>query len=303
MKLVVLIVTYNRILLLKECIQAVLEQTFSAFDVLVVDNHSTDGTLEYLTGLREKGVLSFLRLPENTGGAGGFYAGMKEALRRGYSHVWLMDDDTVPKRDALLRLVEADQLLQDYGFLVSLPLWKDGSVCRMNMPLPGVIRQESGRVLQAGFLPVKIATFVSLFLKTEVVREAGLPIREFFIWGDDQEYTERISKRYRSYLVLSSVVQHKTKNNLGSDISSDSPERIDRYYYAYRNELYISKRNGFLSLGFYFVRLLGALFRIVLFSKEKKMKRLKYLLAGMAAGIVFNPEMEITTASKTKVND
>ena len=269
-KLLVLIITYNRLALLKECLQAVLGQTWNSFDILVIDNHSTDGTWEYLQALEGKDSISFLRLGQNTGGSGGFHIGIREALRRGYSHIWLMDDDTVPDSHAAERLLSADRLLGKYGFLVSLPIWKDGSLCKMNLPLPGQFRREKGRILQEGLLPVRKATFVSMLLKAEIVREVGLPIKEFFIWGDDQEYTERISKKYKCYLVLSSVVQHKTKNNLGSDISTDSPERIERYFYAYRNELYIAKRNGILSLGFYFVRAFYSLIKILLFSKERK---------------------------------
>ena len=289
-KLLALIITYNRLPLLKECIQAVLGQTWNSFNILVIDNHSTDGTWEYLQTLEGKGAISFLRLEQNTGGSGGFHIGIREALRRGYSHIWLMDDDTVPDIHAAERLLSADRLLGEYGFLVSLPVWKDGSLCKMNLPLPGQFRREKGRILQEGLLPVRKATFVSMLLKADIVREVGLPIREFFIWGDDQEYTERISKKYKCYLVLSSVVQHKTKNNLGSDISTDSPERIERYYYAYRNELYIAKRNGILSLGFYFVRAFYSLIKILLFSKEKKWTRVLWLFRGMIAGFFFVPQ-------------
>lgn len=289
-KLLALIITYNRLPLLKECIQAVLGQTWNPFGILVIDNHSTDGTWEYLKTLEGKDGISFLRLEQNTGGSGGFHIGIREALRRGYSHIWLMDDDTVPDIHAAERLLSADRLLGEYGFLVSLPVWKDGSLCKMNLPLPGQFRREKGRILQEGLLPVRKATFVSMLLKADIVREVGLPIREFFIWGDDQEYTERISKKYKCYLVLSSVVQHKTKNNLGSDISTDSPERIERYYYAYRNELYIAKRNGILSLGFYFVRAFYSLIKILLFSKEKKWTRVLWLFRGMIAGFFFVPQ-------------
>ena len=288
-KLLVLIITYNRLALLKECIQAVLGQTWNSFDILVIDNHSTDGTWEYLQALEGKDSISFLRLGQNTGGSGGFHIGIREALRRGYSHIWLMDDDTVPDSHAAERLLSADWMLGKYGFLVSLPIWKDGSLCKMNLPLPGQFRREKGRILQEGLLPVRKATFVSMLLKAEIVREVGLPIKEFFIWGDDQEYTERISKKYKCYLVLSSVVQHKTKNNLGSDISTDSPERIERYFYAYRNELYIAKRNGILSLGFYFVRAFYSLIKILLFSKERKWTRVLWLFRGMTAGFFFVP--------------
>lgn len=289
MKLLVLIVTYNRIALLKECLHAVCNQTIQNFDILIVDNNSTDGTKEYLETLKQQKSVSILRLKSNIGGSGGFYTGIKEAFRLGYSHVWLMDDDTVPNIYALEKLIEVDQVLKEYGFLVSLPLWKNNAVCKMNMPLLGKIQQENGNILQLGVLPVRKATFVSMLLKTEIVQEVGLPIKDFFIWGDDQEYTERITKKYKGYLVLSSVVLHKTENNLGSDISTDSPERIERYYYAYRNEFFTAKRNGILSLGFYFVRFFLTVWKILIVSKKYKIRRLSCAFSGLLSGIIFNP--------------
>ena len=127
-KLLVLIITYNRLALLKESSQAGLGQTWNSFDILVIDNHSTDGTWEYLQALEGKDSISFLRLGQNTGGSGGFHIGIRAALCRGYSHIWLMDDDTVPDSHAAERLLSADRLLGKYGFLVSLPIWKDGSL-------------------------------------------------------------------------------------------------------------------------------------------------------------------------------
>lgn len=51
MKFAVTIVTYNRLELLKECIQQVLSQTVPFSYICIVDNHSTDGTSEYLDQL------------------------------------------------------------------------------------------------------------------------------------------------------------------------------------------------------------------------------------------------------------
>ena len=80
MKFAVTIVTYNRLELLKECIRQVLSQTVPFSYICIVDNHSTDGTGEYLDELvsetassKEQGAeFHILHLSENIGGAGGF---------------------------------------------------------------------------------------------------------------------------------------------------------------------------------------------------------------------------------------
>ena len=72
-KIYVVIVTYNRLNLLIQCIAAVRDQTLAPHGIVIVDNASTDGTAEAIKGLaREDKRLTHLRLEENGGGAGGF---------------------------------------------------------------------------------------------------------------------------------------------------------------------------------------------------------------------------------------
>ena len=103
------IVTYNRRALLRECLSAVLSQT-AACDVLVIDNHSTDGTGEMVKELMvsreetpdgDERDITYLNTGKNLGGSGGFSYGMKEAVKRSYEYLWIMDDDCVPERDCL----------------------------------------------------------------------------------------------------------------------------------------------------------------------------------------------------------
>lgn len=54
MKATVVIVTYNRLELLKECLQCVENQTVKFDNIVVVDNKCTDGTSEYLKEYTQK---------------------------------------------------------------------------------------------------------------------------------------------------------------------------------------------------------------------------------------------------------
>jgi GT2 family glycosyltransferase len=97
------VVTYNRRALLEQCLDALRAQTRPPDRILVVDNASTDGTAEWVRG--QDDVVALL-LDENVGGAGGFHAGMRLAHAGGADWLWLMDDDTIPRPDALERLLE-----------------------------------------------------------------------------------------------------------------------------------------------------------------------------------------------------
>ena len=100
------VVTYNRKELLAECVGALLEQTYPV-DILIIDNASTDGTRQELEELICQGKVQYINTGANLGGAGGFHVAVKEALIRKYDYICLMDDDTIPEKDALSALVHA----------------------------------------------------------------------------------------------------------------------------------------------------------------------------------------------------
>ncbi len=95
-RVVAVVVTWNRRELLQESLAAVLSQTLPPAQVVVVDNASTDGTTELLDA--DYGHLDVVHLTRNTGGAGGFAAGIERALTHRPDLVWLLDDDTVRAR-------------------------------------------------------------------------------------------------------------------------------------------------------------------------------------------------------------
>ena len=73
------VVTYNRKELLLRCLQALEQQSYSLEHIVIVDNASTDGTVDFLEqqGYLENPKVTLLSLLENQGGAGGFHAGIK----------------------------------------------------------------------------------------------------------------------------------------------------------------------------------------------------------------------------------
>ena len=292
-KTAAVVVTYNRKDLLVECLQHLKTQT-KPVDIIVVDNASTDGTSDLFKDETE-GLLYF-NTGANLGGAGGFNYGMRKACELGYEFVWVMDDDTLPEPAALEKLLEADEELGgNYGWLSSLALWKDGKECRMNRQKIKPKAFEYLHFLQYGIISAEQATFVSLFLKTETVKKYGLPIKEFFIWGDDIEFTRRISviNNQPCFLVGSSVVVHAMANNNGSRISDDVPERLDRYRYAFRNEAFFYRKEGFGRFCYYLAKCFKHILLVLFKAKNHRFKRLKIIISSIFRGLFFNPKVEM----------
>src|SRR6476620_9663361 len=87
------VVTYNRVDKLGRVLDSILAQSRPIDKLIVVDNASTDSTPALLSVYDDDPRIEVLRLETNTGGAGGFSAGMERAYERGADWVWIMADD------------------------------------------------------------------------------------------------------------------------------------------------------------------------------------------------------------------
>lgn len=289
-KINAVVVTYNRKELLVECIDAILGQTYAVNRLIIIDNNSTDGTEEQL---RDKGYLDkkevlFKRLCENVGGAGGFYEGMKLANSNGCSWVWIMDDDTIPTPTCLEELMKAkDKISGKISFLAS-------AVRGMNneaMNVPKINKEQFNKYtdwyeyLEQGIVKIVKATFVSLLINVEAIKVCGYPWKEFFLWGDDSEYTQRIIRDYGpAYMVGKSLAIHKRSSAEAlSLVKEENPDRIGRYFYYYRNNLigfweYENAVYRFLCLG-----KTGYDFFAVLFKGKYKLRKMGVILKALGA--------------------
>ena len=236
-RVAVVIVTYNRLSLLKECVDSVRAQTYEDFAIIVVNNGSTDGTEEWLKDQKDVIVVT----QENLGGSGGFYTGIKYSCERGFDYSWVMDDDVVCHKDALKNMMRCASSTS--GFLCSRVVYPDNSPCNV----PEISKQKNketgellwGERLDDGLLRVETASFVSVLIDNRIVSKVGLPYKEYFIWGDDSEYTNRISRLYPSYLVVNSIVSHKRAiQRILSIVEESDKRRLKNYYYFYRNTVH-----------------------------------------------------------------
>lgn len=288
-KITAIIVTYNRLEKLKKNIRALLEQKYVPSTILIVDNNSSDGTQSFLEELKNRNELVHVcRLAENVGGAGGFSYGIKFAAKNfSDDYFWLMDDDTIPQENCLAELVKTVVFLNGkFGFLCSDVRWTDGEPALMNVPMP---TRDWNYYENSDVIKLKYATFVSVLLSRKVVNKVGLPYSDFFIWGDDVEYTTYISRQFESYYVKSSVVIHEMANNSAPDILNTPEDRISRFYYDFRNRFVIERENrgsvkGNLKATVYS---LNYLLKVVL--KRKGLKKAKVIIKGSIDGFFFHP--------------
>jgi len=231
-----IVVTHARRELLRECLDALRAQTRPIDRVLVVDNASSDGTAAMLR--EEFADVDVLRLEENAGSAGGFHAGVRDAAP-GCDWMWLLDDDTIARPDALERLLAAlDRVPPGPApwVLAGRVEWRDGRPHPTNLPtfarrdVPGLIAAVERRLL-----PLRATSFVSALIDARAAGRYGLPEAAFFYQADDIDYTARILREQRGFLVTDAVVEHRTAAPL--DPGTDTQPR--RFYFHARNNLWI----------------------------------------------------------------
>ncbi len=281
-KIAAVVVTYNRKERLGECLDSLLGQSHPLDGLYLIDNHSTDGTYDYLLGRKlitpvERsdenpaetlcGVprpdvsdrrldVHYVRMPENTGGAGGFHEGMRRAVARGFDWLWLMDDDLLASPEALEMLVrKKDELETRRGepfLLNSLVLARgESDQDRLAFPLQELSARGHPRlgVYHWRLSEVRdqvrdglyrwICPFNGTLVPARAVREVGLPNKEFFIKGDEKDFLWRAAKRFNMYTVVDSRVYHPRPRQGGFDW---------RQYYLIRNMFVVNRHFNYTAL-------------------------------------------------------
>ena len=264
-KVCTVVVTYNRYELLKECLDALLEQEYKT-DILVVNNASTDGTD---IKIREDGYLKnenliYKKLESNLGGAGGFYYGVKFAQEHNYDYVWLMDDDAEPDLNTLAVLMKntddskysayAPKLLIGTKENNILSLTGHGHRATIDYYncLPSFQKTLKKEFYANEFAQIDVASFVGVLIPLSSVKKIGLPEKRFFIHHDDVEYSLRLSTIGKILMVNSVNIYHKEKRQdekiersfLGFKKQRIRFDKLWLKYFGLRNSVFLALKYG-----------------------------------------------------------
>lgn len=245
MKILAAIVTHNRLELLKRCLKSLEHQTRKPDEVLIINNESSDGTYEYIeqtnfTSIHQK----------NNGSAGGWYSAIKYALKKDFSHIWLMDDDGFPDSQALMELCSHSS--PEIVCLSSVVV-KESNTSELVFPFPRL----NNKLLPTVFnFPSKIRSvdhlrmvsknnlydFAHLFngslISIEAIRKIGLINTSYYIYGDELDYLYRLKAKGRLCTLNTAIHYHP-------DVSK-RPLNYQKLYFYIKNSLIIN--NSYLNL-------------------------------------------------------
>lgn len=289
------VVTYNRRELLSKQMHSVIEcQSFKIDEYYIIDNNGNDDTEEYV---REYSInspikISYIKLPENVGGAGGFYSGMKRAYEDGHDWIILMDDDGRPYNDscfeAVFDYIHYNNISSnDSYFINSLVLNSDNT---LSFGLDHKTKLDEIQCLaENGIIKNLVNPFNGTFLSRGLIANIGFPNKDFFIKGDEYNYTLRaISARSNVLTLLSSKYYHpKQPNVINKKIFGKMAhlciEAPWKEYYQVRNYAYTSCKMGNKANAykFFVLRMYCALT-----FKCKKVATMRMMIRGLFDGLM-----------------
>lgn len=253
MTLAAVVVTYNRLAQLQVTVARLLAETVDV--IVVVDNASTDGTAGWLAAQGDP-RLDVVTLGQNTGGAGGFEAGMAR-VRDTHDADWcvLMDDDARPEPGMLARFSNA---APQGGVVAAAVFYPNGLLCEMNRPSRnpfwqfGLFFKTLIRGSRAGFhladaafapeappTPIDIASFVGYFVHRSVMTRTGLPEGGLFIYGDDVLYSLRVRRAGLPMVMMPAI---RFEHDCGTMGQGFIYRPLWKIYYHCRNGVSIARQ-------------------------------------------------------------
>lgn len=235
-KVSIIIVNWNRLNDTLECIESVLKLDYPNFEVIIVDNGSTDESVPVIRKVYPKVIL--IENKENLGYTGGNNIGMNYAVQNSTAYIWLLNNDTIVEATTLSRLVEIGEGSSKVGiispviyyydnpqkiqFCGSYADWADHKI---------VYPQDRTLYVHNDFIKGENVCLwgTALLIKTEAVNRIGYLNDKFYAYWEDTEYSIRSNKAgFRNELALNAKIYHKTYK-----------ERQPYYYYFMaRNEYY-----------------------------------------------------------------
>lgn len=201
---VAVVVTYNRLNDLQKCLDSLRAQSRALDAIIVVNNGSDDGTVEWLATQNDLRVVT----QTNLGGAGGFATGIDTAYKANFDWLWCMDDDCIAAPDALASLMNSPNLGPCIKNAMSVSN-RDATELAFYVDRPSRKYRKVTDMTQFDLVYGVASFFNGTLVHREVVERIGIPDKKLFIWGDEVEYMTRAEKMgYPVVTVPKSVFYH-----------------------------------------------------------------------------------------------
>lgn len=234
-KVSIIILNWNGLNDTIECLESVRKIDYPNYEIVVVDNGSTDGSAEGIKRLFPE--ITLIRNKENLGYAGGNNVGIRYALKSEADYIFLLNNDTIVRNETILNLVQFFE--KEHEYALASPLIFNYFKPAEIESYGSYVNPDTGRVkLLSSRQQYNCLSGAALMVRCDSIKNVGLLDERFFLYYEDTDWCFRFSERkYKFAIVETSVVLHKHGSSGGGNCSPLS------LYYSIRNKrLFCEKR-------------------------------------------------------------
>jgi hypothetical protein len=243
-KVIIIILNWNGLQDTRECLESLKRIDYPNYEIIVVDNGSSDGSPEKIKNMFP--YIDLIRNRENLGFGAGCNVGIKEAQRKGAKFIFLLNNDTVVECDALSKLAAALEKDENAG-IAGPKIYYYGSE---KIIWSAGIRQDNVfiRFLSIGQGQKDVGRYsrqkkvdevsgCAMLIKESLIEKTGFFREDYFLYVEDMEFCLRAKRAGCEILyVPDAVIWHKVSAAAGGQ---DSALNI---YYSRRNVLYLASQ-------------------------------------------------------------
>jgi len=246
-KVFIIILNWNNLQDTVECLESLKKLDYQNFEIILVDNASTDGSIQVLE--KEYPEIILIKNEKNLGFALGNNKGIERALELGCEYIFLLNNDTTIERDCLKDLVKSAVSNSQIGIVgPKIYLYQD----------PSIVWYAGGEILfrdaishtrglfkrdHPSYNTTKDVTFITgcaMLVRRKAIEEVGLFDPRFVSYMEDADLCWRMKKKgYRLVYVPDARIYHKVSQSFGSTAYNEKT-----MYLMGRNAVLFVKRYG-----------------------------------------------------------
>jgi GT2 family glycosyltransferase len=240
----IILINYNGYRDTIECIQSLSKINYKNFKIIIVDNASTNNSLDYLNEYIENCII--IQSKENLGFAGGNNLGIEYAIKNGAEYVLLLNNDTIVEHNFLNKMTETFNISKNIGVVgckikyyeQKNRIWYGGG--RINWfkfigEHYGMREIDKGQY--DGKYEIEFMTGCCMLISREVIKKVGLLANEYFMYFEDVDYCVKVKDGgFRIYYNPEAVIYHKVGIASGGEESSFSIKWCTRNRIIFMNK-------------------------------------------------------------------
>ncbi|MEO6176115.1 MAG: glycosyltransferase family 2 protein [Flavobacterium circumlabens] len=244
MKTSVVIVTFNGMKWIENCLESILGNT-ELPEIIIVDNCSSDNTVEFLKNTYFQKI-KLIESKENLGFGRANNLGIAKAFELNSDFIFLLNQDTVIEKDTIEKLLTISLKNPDYGIIS--PIHSNGDNSSLDLSFLYYINQQCSALISDFVLdkkrkelyPVEMINAAAWFLPVKTFEIVGGFDPLFFLYGEDDNFCQRVLyHNLKIGITTATIIKHDSGNNFKVDF----PKGSKNYYNKFLNRIKVKFAN------------------------------------------------------------